>query len=237
MKIAILISGEPRFTNFIDSLIENLQNVDQTDWFFYLWKETPHNSERSVNVPEGWHHIPNREWAINNIRHRLPKNQNIASLELGEQHESPKTDVIHKQFWSIYKSDLLRQEYEKNNGNYDLVIRARSDILITDPIDLRDLRSQLDHNSKLIFLPEAPRHGYNEDKINDQFAISSPNNIKIYTDLVNHISHRIQCDNIALHQETQLVYHLLKNNLELKHDIKIKHFNYQSVPLSNWIIS
>lgn len=236
MKIAILISGEPRFTNFIDDFINSLQGVDQADWFFYLWRETPHN-EIFERVPEGWHNIPSREWAINNIKNRLPNNHNVANLKLGEQYESPGTDAIYKQFWGIYQSNLLRQEYEKNNGNYDLVIRARSDLLINDPINLQYIRSQLDYNSKLVFLPEGPRYGYNKDTINDQFAISSPDNIKIYTELVNYISHRVQYKNIILHAETQLVYHLLKNDLELKHEIKIKHLNYQSENFSKWIIS
>jgi hypothetical protein len=236
MKIAILISGEPRFTNYINDFINSLQGVDQADWFFYLWKETPHN-EKFERIPKGWHNIPSQEWAINNIQHRLPNNHNVASLKLGEQYESPKTDVIHKQFWGIYQSDLLRQEYEKINGPYDLVIRARLDLLINDPIDLQNLRNQLDHNLKLMFLPKSPRYGYHQEKINDQFAISSPENIKIYADLVNHISHRVQHENVTLHQETQLVYHLLKNELELHHELNIKNLNQLPENLSNWVIS
>ena len=237
MKIAILISGEPRFCNYLDSFINSLQGVNQADWFFYLWKETPHDTQID-RIPEGWHNIPSQEWAINNIQHRLPNNHNVASLKLGEQHESPKTDVIHKQFWGIYQSDLLRLKYEKCFGPYDLVIRARLDLLIDDPIDLQNLRNQLDHNLKLMFLPNSPRYGYNQVQINDQFAISSPENIKIYTDLVNHISHYVQHENISLHQETQLAYHLLKNELELRHELNIKNLN-RLIPnnLSNWIIS
>ena len=235
MRVAIIIAGEPRFCNYVDSFINSLQGVDQADWFFYLWDETIIKSTHK-QITTGWNNILNREWAINNIHDKLPNNHKIVDLQLGQQSQVPEQLPLYKQFFSLQQADLLRQEYEKTNSRYDLVIRARLDLLINSPIDLQSIKLQLDQNPKLMFLPVGPRYGYGV-KINDQFAISSSGNMSIYTNLINYIKD-YQNKGIAVHPETQLSHHLLHNGLELKHDINIGILN-QGDPANfgRWIVS
>lgn len=235
MRVAIIIAGEPRFCNYVDSFINSLQGFDQADWFFYLWNETTIKSTHK-QITTGWSKIPDREWAINNIHDKLPNNHKIADLQLGQQSQVPEQLPIYKQFWSLKQADLLRQEYEKNNSKYDLVIRARLDLLVNSPIDLQLIKSQLDQNSKLMFLPVGPRYGYGV-QVNDQFAISSSDNMSIYTNLIDKIKD-YQNNQIPVHPETQLSHHLLQHGLELRHNINIGILN-QGDPANfgRWAIS
>ena len=163
-----------------------------------------------MQVPRNWAKIPNREWAINTIQEKLPINHKVADLVLGQQSWAPEGPVaVYKQFWSLRQVDLIRQAYEEQHNKYDLVIRARVDLMINSPIDLIDLKQQLDQNPKLIFMPKHSKFGY--PPINDQFAISSPDNIKIYADLINNINYGVE-----IHPETQLSHHIIKNGLEMK---------------------
>lgn len=213
MKIAILIAGEPRFCGQLDSFIDNLQGYEQADWFFYLWDET--QMKYSVmQVPEKWAKIPSKEWAVNTIQEKLPSNHRIVDLVLGQQSNAPEGPVsIYKQHWSLNQVDLMRQQYETAHGEYDLVIRARLDLPIKSPIDLRNLKEQVTRNPKLIFMPRNGKHG-TPHPINDQIAISSSNNIKIYTNLINNIN-----TSITVHPETQLSHHLRHSGLILQDEI------------------
>jgi hypothetical protein len=213
MKIAILIAGEPRFCGHLDTFINNLQGYSQVDWFFYLWEET--QMKYSVmQVPEKWAKIPSKEWAVTTIQEKLPKHHHIVDLTIGHQSQAPDgTVAIYKQHWSLNQVDLMRQQYETVHGKYDLVIRARLDLAINSPIDLGHFKEQIDQNSKLIFMPKNSRHG-SPHPINDQFAISSSDNIKIYANLINNIN-----NNIQIHPETQLSHHIRENGLVMKEEI------------------
>lgn len=214
MKVAILIAGEPRFCGQLDSFIDNLRGFDQADWFFFLWDET-HMKYSVMQVPEKWARIPSREWAVNTIQEKFPSNHRIADLALSQQSLAPEGPVsIYKQHWSLHQVDLMRQAYEVEHGSYDLVIRARLDLLINSTIDLRSLKQQLDQDPKLIFMPKNGKHGEPPQPINDQFAISSSENIKIYSSLINNIN-----KNISIHPETQLSYHLRNSGLIMKDEI------------------
>lgn len=214
MKIAILIAGEPRFCGQLDSFIDNLQGYKQVDWFFYLWDKT--QIKYSVmQVPEKWAKIPSKEWAVTTIQEKLPSNHKIAELVLGQQSNAPEGPVsIYKQHWSLNQVDLMRQRYEAAHGEYDLVIRARLDLPIKSPINLRSLKEQVTRNPKLIFMPKNGKHGDPAHPINDQIAISSSNNIKIYTNLINNID-----TSITVHPETQLLHYLRHSGLILQDEI------------------
>lgn len=76
---------------------------------------------------------------------------------------------LHSMFYSIYRSNQLKNEYEfKNNIEYDLVIRARLDTYLENNINLSNF------NPKYFYTPKWSRW------INDTFAISGKENMDYY---------------------------------------------------------
>jgi hypothetical protein len=227
MKVAIIIGGEPRFREFFDDFLFNLKNYDQVDWFFYFWKTNP--SVHPIDpyrrpVPLPWQNIPSVEWAINKINNYLPENHKVARLELGDY--AGDEPLIELQFTSLYRADLLRQQYEKENGEYDLVIRARLDRSLHSPVDLLDIKNQINQEPNLMFTPNDSRHIYEGDGwkygMNDQIAISSSKNMSVYTDLINHITDYVKVG-MPRHAEALLNYHLVHNGVVLKEELPINY--------------
>lgn len=223
MKIAILISGAPRFCREFDTLIEQVKDHD-VDWFFYLWKEysVPDKNDMKV-VADCWRNI-NEEWAINKIKSNLPANHSVQRLELGDLKSVSLPEVNHMaeclldktwpMFVSLYHVGLLKQHYELQTGTqYDLVVRARNDIEMSNPIDWNLLKQRLDQNPSYIFVADNHVYGHNGYKINDFFAVSSSRNIHIYCDAVNRLQQYNKENGILFHPETLLCHHLRQNGL------------------------
>lgn len=225
MRIAILISGSPRFYKDFDTFINNLSGYSKVDWFFYLWDQNPRPDklgyENQILVADSWRSI-NKDWAINKITSNLPLNQELVRLELGNADQVPYPEVpgpqdhhtnfpsICKMHYGWYKSDQLRQE---SGNEYDLVIRARPDLCLPSTLDLQYIKSIIDQDPSTVVVSTGGQHGHGYT-INDTIAISSPKNMKIYTDLVNH-SIEYNREGIVFHPETLLAFHLIKNNLRI----------------------
>jgi hypothetical protein len=95
--------------------------------------------------------------------------------------------------WNIV--DRLRQEH---HDEYDLVIRARPDLYLPEPLNLTYIKSIIDQHLKTVVISNGGQHGY-QYTANDLIAISSPGNMAIYTDLVNHVK---------AYNDQQIVFHL-----------------------------
>lgn len=224
MKIAILISGSPRFYKGLDTFINNLSGFETADWFVDLWKNNPHPDklggyDNHVLVAPSWRQV-DREWAANKIKSNLPNNHQLAALSLYDSRliEYPTVagpQMHHTNFPSIWKMhlgwkrvDSLRQS---TGIQYDLVIRARPDISLNSPINLTTLKNLLDQYPNRVLVARDGQHGYGYNT-NDLIAISLPDNIAIYTDLINH-SIKYNNSGIMFHPETLLAYHMHCNGL------------------------
>lgn len=227
MRIAVLISGSPRFYTGLDTFINNLSGFETADWFVDLWKNNPHPDklgyENHVLVAPTWRQV-DREWAVNKIKSNLPPNHQLANLsvydnDLIEYPVITGPQVHHSNFLSIWKMhlgwkrvDTLRQTYENQyNIKYDLVIRARPDNRLKNILNLTTVKNLLNQSPKRIFVSNGGQHGYGYNT-NDIIAISSPDNISIYTDLINH-SIKYNNAGIMFHPETLLAYHMHCNGL------------------------
>lgn len=240
MKIAILISGEPRFGVNTDSQFTKFENC-QVDWFFYLWKNNPYGIDLGYVSPK-WNNY-NDDWAINEIRNRLPIGNNLIAFKSGNQSDylvpqgiencpNKNSDRIWSMYNAIYQADLLRRDYEKNSSPYDLVIRSRPDLDLNGKIDLLAIKQKLEEHSNRVFTPNTNQHGF-EYKMNDMFAISSPKMMSIYCSAVIRLMEYHQTDNICFHPETLLAYHLHKNNIEITNfpfplDVSIRNSSFGS---------
>lgn len=223
MKIAILISGSPRFSSELDQFISNLTGYSTVDWFVHTWAHNPRPDklgyEHEILVAPTWRTV-NKEWAIEKIKSNLPVNHQLIDLEIYDSNllEYPIVtgpQVHHINFPSVWKMhtgwkkvDTMRQLH---STEYDIVIRSRPDLLLRNTLDLRNIKDTLDKNPKTILVSTGGQHGYGYNT-NDIIGIASPANMSIYTDVVNH-SMRYNREGIMCHPETLLAYHLKQNGL------------------------
>jgi hypothetical protein len=215
MKIAVVIAGEPRFSAQLESFIESLHGLESADWFFYLWKQS-RTKHLKLQVPPDWENIPSREWSMETIARNLPQPHRVIDVQIGDQDVVPdmygSQHVLFKQFHSLHQADLLRQQH----GPYDLVVRGRVDMSMIHPINLLAIKQAVDQNPNWIFTPSTNRHGGYD--LNDQLAISSPENIAKYTDLINH-ANRYKSQGVPEHPETLMGYHLISSGLDIRREI------------------
>jgi hypothetical protein len=223
MKVAVLISGSPRFCAGLDTFINGLTGFETADWFVDLWSNnSPPDKlgyDNQILVAPAWRQI-DQDWAVNKINNNLPSKHRLVALSLynSELIEYPVItgpQVHHINFPSIWKMhlgwkrvDSLRQS---SGIQYDLVIRARPDVCLNSPLNLISVKDSLDQSPNRVFVAKDGQHGYGYNT-NDVIAISLPDNITIYTDLINH-SIKYNNSGIMFHPETLLAYHMHCNGL------------------------
>lgn len=220
MKVAVLVSGNQRFSKDLDDFLINIKNYDRMDWFFYLWNNT-HEQDRRINP--NW---PANDWAkvYDIIRRNLPEHHNIIDLRIRDQPEFDHSKYFNTipiankiNVWMMYyglkQVNLLKEEYERLTSSYDLVIRTRTDISVIDPIYLDQIKLYLESYPNSIIMP-AERNGYFHHLTNDQFAIGLNEYMKHYFTVFDNIDQYTQ-EGLLMTGETMLGYHLYKNNIEL----------------------
>lgn len=220
LNIAVLIAGSPRFCREFDTLIHNLSNHN-VDWYFYLWKTSTSPDKQGMNlVAPKWRNI-NYDWALSKLQSNLPKNHNVF-LELGDidsvkiPHITNNITETFIQFtWPMFES-LYRvyQLFQSSNKTYDLVIRARNDVAFYKQTNYYYLKDVLDKNPSYVFTNKYYRFGKYATTLNDFFAISSAENIKIYCETALHL---LEYHNMGyvFHPESMLVVHLIKSKLQI----------------------
>jgi hypothetical protein len=217
MKIAILLPGQPRFTQDFITFVSNLTGYDQADWFVYITNNNVSNFKWCVTMNLPWT-VFDPAWALEKIKSWLPNNNTIRSFEISDDFQLPiipvvnlfevdKPDNVQKMFYNIYKADCLRQQFEEaNNFKYDLVIRTRADLGITSELDLR----QLTIEPTQIVMPSNEWHG--NPRANDQFAIGNSNIMKIYSTLFTKIK-EINDSGFRFHPESMVGHNLAQNGI------------------------
>lgn len=225
MRVAILFSGQPRFRKSLDDLVKNIIGYTQLDWYFYLWNNSYnrlHYNPISL-VPAPWMNISSRDWAVENIKSKLPWPPNIlAGLDVSE---IVYQDPLFSQFSSLYRADRMRQQCEEIHGKYDLVIRARLDDCMSH-VNLSDIKLHLDQEPNIIYTPSKNKHHVHGYGMNDHIAISTSENMKIYTNLISNITTYME-SGFPHHAEGLLSYHLSSNNIKL-----VETLDYETYPES-----
>lgn len=230
MKIALCFSGLPRF---IDKTVDNIKhNIIQdydVDVFAHTWYKkdlimrddgsdtwssliynqnpteiiTTAYNVKSICVEEPIDFYTNSLLHQYNIKPTLEKYMPHFLSEKGMEYF---INLVHSMWYSIYRSNQLKVEYElAHNFTYDLVVRSRFDTLYNKPIPFNsyDLTAiNVSHNAGTIVHPQ----------VRDWFAFSTSHNMDIYADVYNNL--KTLNDQI---EETEranevLLYHQLKNN-------------------------
>jgi hypothetical protein len=98
MKVAILVSGEPRFCRELTVFQSRLVGFDSADWFVSVWSRSQSRSDYwrsqgSELVAPGWLN-PTVEWAQERIQLNLQGGHRLAHLELVDQSQHSLTVVV-----------------------------------------------------------------------------------------------------------------------------------------------
>lgn len=147
----------------------------------------------------------------NDIELNLP---NINWINFAQQTKNNKCGIngYLQQLYGIEQSFKLLKEYEeKNNIKFDIICRARSDVLFINNIDID--KFVLDK----IILPEF--HSF--AGINDRFAIGNRENMKVYMEMYSNLS---KLNNFKMFWQAELYckYNLEINNINYKKDNSIQ---------------
>jgi hypothetical protein len=214
MKIAIQISGLPRFTKDIEDFLINLHDTDQVDWFFYLW-----NNPGDPYVPPNW---PCNDIASirKKISNNLPQGHNIVYLRV---HELPKYEIDRplnltpwsnpQGIWYMFNGiKQVNQTRVEHNESYDLVIRTRGDLGISTPVSCIQAKQFLDAHPSAILMPDNHRLGVGGYGANDLFAIGLPNTITLYASAFDKLF-EYNDQGTPYHPETLLAHHLVASQI------------------------
>jgi hypothetical protein len=164
-RVALIISGLPRFRADTDTLIYNLQNAEFIDWYISFWKHKPITCSE---YDAAWQRLSDRE-CVAEIRQRLPPTHRIRFFEWVDPNSMPPMPRDYPAFynypincWQQY-SILKRVNEARLNfvrvqdWEYDLVVRGRADAGSDRPIDLAELDRSLKPTE--LHMPNNQRQG------------------------------------------------------------------------------
>lgn len=115
-------------------------------------------------------------------------------------------------FYSLQQSNILANSWkQENNIEFDFVVRMRSDIIFTAPINLSHL-----NKDQITLFYAGPHPGkFGIYTKNDHFAIGNPKNMNIYNDVCNYVPAYYSIIKIDFIPEILLGYHLNRYNISL----------------------
>jgi hypothetical protein len=224
MKIAILLPGQPRFTGDFDTFLKNLSGYTQADWFVYMTNEHVDRQafvdRKGINLLESWINF-DKQWAIDKLQSNLPANNYVRSFEISDCYTKQwpsvtnlfevEQDWIHNVFMMHYNLNQCNQLRLNSGIDYDMVIRIRTDVGITEPLDITEFSS----SKNTVFISDNERHGLHPYRCNDLMSIGDPDSMNAYCDLVNWL--KIHNNNgVPFHPETMMGFHLANNHIEIK---------------------
>lgn len=187
MKTALLLTGNPRFSADFDSQLNNLQNSD-IEVFICFWRR-PEGVDPKLSP--NWCNLKDGGDVYKRLLPHLPSNYRITVCEVLEDSMFPPMHTEYEPYnstpvnvWQQYK--LLQYAFQsvKQLGYFDLVVRSRTDLGLSEPIDLALAHKCLLQSPTCIYTPRNQRYGY-EPNFNDQFAIGLPHIMDIYCNSID----------------------------------------------------
>ena len=221
MKTALLLSGNPRFSIDFDSQLQNLRGSN-IDIFIVFWRR-PNGIDPKLS--SNWCNLKDGEDIIKKISPHLPENYVIKHAEVLTEEQIAPLPYNYDSYnstpinvWQQYNILKYCDSKRVMAGNYDLVIRSRTDLGLSEPVDLPLALVTLQQHPKCIFIPNNQRYGYKIDftyfqtGFNDQFAIGLPDTMSLYTNAVDHFD-ALYKDGIKYNPEFLVQTHLYRNGV------------------------
>lgn len=231
LKIAAMISGEPRFTEDFDVFLDRTSKYD-IDWYFMLWQTSGYNSNahfKNSLIPDFWKSI-SYDSAIQRLNEYLPSTHKVAKLALLDQNQfklnieikNKDRDTRAENCWLMFQGlKQVSNLVSETSKDYDLVIRTRPDLTIDRPLDLSAINDLLASSPNSIVMPKNYWFGYGPTA-SDVFAIATPEVMKVYCDVISSIP-KFQEEGRLFHPETMLAMHLQNHNINLiRHDFEVE---------------
>ena len=172
MKVAIITSGLPRFTQDFITVLNQLKGFDAADLYINLWKSD-------------W--AENSRHAAEKINKILPSHIFLKKLQIAEEptrvlptNESL-TNLTELKWWydrRIGQIHCLKLAFDLITEPYDVVIRIRPDGSLYGDLDITSLDLP---NKEVIFCSTGM--GINQTAPNDQFFVGTYDGIKFLCDL------------------------------------------------------
>lgn len=221
MKTALLLSGNPRFSIDFDSQLQNLQGSD-IDIFIVFWRR-PLGVDPKLSP--NWCNLKDGEEIVKKLVNHLPSQYTIKHAEVVTEDKFDPLPYNYESYnstplnvWQQYNILKYCDSYRASMAEYDLVIRSRTDLGLSEPIDLPLALHTLRQYPNCIFIPNNQRYGYEIDfnffrsGFNDQFAIGLPHVMSLYTNAVDNFD-ALYKDGIKYNPEFLVQTHLYRNGI------------------------
>jgi hypothetical protein len=177
MKIAICLSGQPRFVEKgVDSFCKNILENNDVDVFIHNWydkkdKNKKFDSSQFYLDSKVGYQSEKTESILNSLSPKkiiLEQPKNFEEFSHLADLPTAKQTKLASMFYSMYRCNQLKKEYEHENGfTYDLVIKTRIDIEYNQQIDILKLINKDIENH--IFCAKK----YQECRMNDSYPTKS----------------------------------------------------------------
>lgn len=213
MKIAVCLSGQPRFLERgFKQISEKITSKYDVDFFVHTWWDNDNmdaiGSNRSHTFDEN-----TLELIMRYYKPKLMLNEPQINFNIYDDVDYELINPIspYSMFYSIKVSNDLKLLYEKkNNFKYDAVIRCRFDILIEN----------FDINLSEIDLSYIYTDTVGNGFPNDQFGLSNSENMDYYSSLFDKIDNYYNEGVRNFVGERLLRYHLKDSKLIFTNKIK-----------------
>lgn len=216
MKIALCLSGQPRYLDEgFNYLYENILKKYSVDVFVHTWWDDQMKNKK-MDLPSSLSYGRTYFWKDDTIDDIKSKYNPIRFTYESQIDFETFDDVnyqlcrpshVHSMFYSIEKSNKLKLEYENmNDVKYDLVIRSRFDVKINKfDIELNEIDPEYINCSTVGI-----------DEPNDQFAISSSQNMDVYSSVFSNLQNYRRSGFKGFVGEKLLKHHFAMNNIKWK---------------------
>lgn len=225
MRVAVCFSGQPRhIADCAEGILEKIIRPLNADVFVHCWFDPKTAGEEMVyspwgqsqllipqdKVPEDVPQLVQRLYAPKSASYE-PQIQFDVSCFEGANFESMSAFVLPSMWYSIQRSNALKQEYEKENGfRYDVVIRMRFDLDVRHFKIWTELPLDLSIVGDVLFCP-----GYSRQP-NDWLLFAKSHVMDVVAEVYDNIQDYWQQDKLrSMVSEVVLAHHLQRNKIAL----------------------
>lgn len=219
MKIAVMMSGLPRYIDRNKNLMQGFYGDNEVDYFVHGWFDPEKENEDA-----SWHsyktkidkQIPKKIKECYNPKKMLLERQRDFHVpreyNFNTNWPQPKF-VTYSHFYSIKRANELRKQYEReNNIKYDMVVKHRFDVYIACKVNWEE------YDLEKLYLPDNCNvwtELYDDVQFNDMFAFSKPENMDVYCSVFDNIDKMYTENFMRFSCENFLAYTLLNADINV----------------------
>jgi hypothetical protein len=212
IKIALCLSGEPRSTMASFPYMYETFLRDNAIYFTDVYLHSL-KGFRALDL-----YKPKKSYIeLTDINSNYRLIGNSLSSFLNTNYPSPSPFSVHSSSLinQIIMFDSIKKSIDIIEGSYDIVIRARYDMLFSTKFFIEPIINDILNNKYDIFIPHENHFIYEpQDEFCDQFAIGNPNSMAIYSNIINNIFN-IMNKTKFINSQKWLKYWLDNNNIKV----------------------